>query len=223
MAGSPRSGSPAGEKADESPEIATTSGTTAATSIADEKRSSLPTMDPSTASSKETTASGVDGPSANPSKTDLSRLDSKIAQPPPQADVAKNDDDLYAHLPENQASILKRQVFTPEVKAGAALLYRYSSRNDIIIMVVSTICAIASGAALPLMTILFGQLQGTFASFFTGQSDYDEFVHTMSRFVLYFVYLAIGEFVTTYIATVGFICEFFFLFFPSRWLSLYKN
>ena len=88
---------------------------------------------------------------------------------------------------------------------GVATLYRYASRNDLIIMFVGAIMAIASGAALPLMTVIFGNLQGTFQGYFLGHSSYDDFVGEMSHLVLYFVYLAIGEFVATYIATVSFI------------------
>jgi ATP-binding cassette subfamily B (MDR/TAP) protein 1 len=141
-------------------------------------------------------------PGGGGSALDLSKIDSKVV-------VAKNetDNDPYAHLPEREAKILKDQVYTPDVKVGIATLYRYSSRNDILIMVVSAICAIASGAALPLMTVVFGNLQGTFQSYFTPNSSmsYDDFVGELSRLVLYFVYLGIAEFVTTYVATVGFI------------------
>ena len=76
---------------------------------------------------------------------------------------------------------------------------------DIVIIVVSSLCAIASGAALPLMTVIFGNLQGTFQSYFNHLSTYDDFMSEMNHLVLYFVYLAIGEFVTTYVSTVGFI------------------
>jgi ATP-binding cassette subfamily B (MDR/TAP) protein 1 len=120
---------------------------------------------------------------------------------------ADNPDDLYGHLPDHQAEILKLQVLTPEVKAGVAVLYRYASRNDTIIIAVSAVCAIASGAALPLMTVLFGNLQNIFQRYFFSQGSmtYDEFINELTSYVLYFVYLAIGEFVVTYICTVGFI------------------
>ncbi|KAI1641043.1 multidrug resistance protein [Biscogniauxia mediterranea] len=130
----------------------------------------------------------------------MTKLDSKVVKAPKES-----DSDPYAHLPENEAAILQRQVFTPEVKAGIATIYRYSSRNDLLIMLVSGICAIAGGAALPLMTVIFGTLQNTFQNYFQGTVSYDDFTGQMAHLVLYFVYLAIGEFVTVYIATVGFI------------------
>ncbi|RFU73423.1 abc transporter [Trichoderma arundinaceum] len=135
---------------------------------------------------------------------DLKKVDSKAPAPPPKAD---DIDELYAHLPPHQAEILKRQVYTPELKAGVKAVYRYSSRTDLAIIFISSICAIASGAAIPLMTVIFGSLQNTFQEYFysAGSITYDEFVSKMSHFVLYFVYLAIGEFVVTYVCTVGFI------------------
>ncbi|KAI1375883.1 P-loop containing nucleoside triphosphate hydrolase protein [Hypoxylon crocopeplum] len=130
----------------------------------------------------------------------LEKADSKIVK------VAKeSDDDPFKHLPANEAEILKRQVITPEVKAGIAALYRYSSRNDLLIMFVSAIGAIAGGAALPLMTVIFGNLQNTFQGYFLGTVTYDAFMDQMTTLVLYFVYLAIGEFICIYVATVGFI------------------
>jgi len=132
-------------------------------------------------------------------KANIKKLDSNIVK------VDVQEEDPYAHLPENEATILKRQVDIPELRAGWGNLYRYSTTNDIIIMVVSAIAAIAAGAALPLMTIVFGQLAGTFNDFFQGKSTRDDLSNTISTMVLYFVYIGIAEFIATYISTVGFI------------------
>lgn len=134
-------------------------------------------------------------------KKDLSKLDSNIVK------VANDnkDEDIYAHLPPHEAEILKRQVVLPEISSGVGNLYRFSTTNDILIMIVSGICSIAAGAALPLMTVIFGQLAGTFANYFAGESSKAEFNHTINHMVLYFIYLGIAEFVTIYISTVGFI------------------
>ncbi|KAK3357131.1 P-loop containing nucleoside triphosphate hydrolase protein [Lasiosphaeria hispida] len=140
-------------------------------------------------------------PKRSQSPLDLEKADSRVIKPPREA----GDDDLYKHLPEREAKVLKDQVYTPDVKVGIATLYRYASRNDLIIIFVASVCAIASGAALPLMTVIFGNLQGTFQNYFQHLTTYDDFVDELSGLVLYFVYLAIGEFVTSYVATVGFI------------------
>ncbi|EEY16463.1 multidrug resistance protein [Verticillium alfalfae VaMs.102] len=135
-------------------------------------------------------------------KNDLEKADSKVATPP----EAASQEDPFKHLPDDEAAVLKRQIITPEVKAGVAALYRYSSTNDIIIIIISTLCAIAAGAALPLMTVIFGNLQNVFQDYFVHRNmSHDDFTDELAKLVLYFVYLAIGEFVVSYISTVGFI------------------
>jgi ATP-binding cassette, subfamily B (MDR/TAP), member 1 len=124
---------------------------------------------------------------------DLQKADTKVEVATP------SEEDEYKHLPAKEAEILRRQVSTPDVKAGVAILYRYASKWDLIFMGVSTICAIGGGAALPLMTVIFGNLQHTFENYFLGLESYHDFMHTMSTLVLYFVYLAIGEVGNPYI------------------------
>ncbi|CAF3467606.1 unnamed protein product [Fusarium graminearum] len=135
-------------------------------------------------------------------KLDLKKADSAIVVPP-KADFIQ---DQYKHLPSDEAEVLRRQVVSPEVKQGVAVLYRYASRNDIIIIIISSICAIAGGAALPLMTVVFGNLQGVFQDYFVNRSlSSGAFNDKLVQFVLYFVYLGIGEFIVVYISTCGFI------------------
>ncbi|KAJ8131314.1 hypothetical protein O1611_g2312 [Lasiodiplodia mahajangana] len=177
-----------------------------------EKEREMPEKAPENISSRPSTHGGnsttstISPPSAKAEKstaqpeTDLSKLDSKAV------DVQKDaDQDPFQHLPENEASILRKQVTTPEIKTGFATLYRYATRNDLIIIFISAIAAIAAGAALPLMTVVFGRLQGSFQGFFNGQVGKSEFSSQLNSLVLNFVYLAVGEFVAVYIATVGFI------------------
>lgn len=53
--------------------------------------------------------------------------------------------------------------------------------------------------------MIFGQLAGTFQDYFQERLSRSEFSSTLATFTLYFVYLAIGEFVLIYVCTVGFI------------------
>lgn len=78
---------------------------------------------------------------------DLAKLDSKVVT------VKEDNDDPFRHLPEIEANILRRQVAVPVVKVGIKELFRYATRNDKIIIAISFVCAIAGGAALPLMTV----------------------------------------------------------------------
>jgi len=127
------------------------------------------------------------------------KLDSNIVK------VPEKEEDAYANLPPAEAQILKRQVDIPVVKSGWKTLYRYATVNDYIIIAVSCICAIAAGAALPLMTVVFGNLAGEFNGYFSGTTTHSQFEHTITHSVLYFIYIAIAEFVTIYISTVGMI------------------
>lgn len=131
----------------------------------------------------------------------VTKLDSKMVK----VEVEDATANPYRHLPEHEAEILRRQVFIPETKVGIKAVYRFASRNDFIIIAISAICSIAGGAALPLMTVVFGQLAGEFQGFFLGTTSPSSFTHTLDHMVLYFVYLAIAEFVTIYISTVGWI------------------
>jgi len=75
----------------------------------------------------------------------LKKLDSKV--------IDVENDDPFRHLPEHERAILKRQTDVPEVKVGYFTLYRYATKMDILILIVSATSAIAAGAAMPLMTV----------------------------------------------------------------------
>lgn len=143
-------------------------------------------------------------PDSNEKKKRKAKKEKK-QKPPKVPEVKEDPEEPFRHLPDNEAEILKRQALTPELKQGVAALYRYTTGYDIFIMIIASICSIANGAALPVMTLLFGGLQKTFSEFTVGLIDKGELSSQLSKYVLYFVYLAVGQFVVTYIATVGFI------------------
>lgn len=131
---------------------------------------------------------------------ELRKYDSKIVQ---VRDVPEGDDAL-AHLPENEKSILKKQLDLPAVKVTYWTLYRYATTWDKVFIAIACITAAAGGAVLPLMTVVFGNLSGSFQGLVLGNLG-ESFNSILNRYVLYFVYLAIGEFVLVYISTVLFI------------------
>lgn len=161
------------------------------------------TADSATAASENSNGKAVDekvaAKAADDSLDDLRKADSKVPV------KGENAGDPYQGLPPEEVAILKRQTDTPDVKAGFATLYRYATHMDILIMVIGTICAIAAGVILPVMTIVFGSLNGTFAGYFNGSVSYDTFMNEMTDLVLKFVYLGIGMFFAVYISTVAFI------------------
>lgn len=133
-------------------------------------------------------------------RVDLHKLDSKVVKP-----TEERKTDPYQNLSPEEVAVLKRQVETPDVQVGLTILYRYATRMDLILLAIGALCAIVSGAILPVMTVIFGNLQGTFANYFNGGETYDGFMNAMTSLVLNFVYLGIGMFFATYIAMVIFI------------------
>ena len=80
---------------------------------------------------------------------DIEKLDSHAVQ---VKDI-KEGDEVFAHLPEHERKIVKRQLDIPTVKVTFTTLYRYATRNDLIIIAISALCAIIGGAVMPLMTV----------------------------------------------------------------------
>lgn len=145
-------------------------------------------------------------PSSSPSESeeehmkDLKKFDSQIVKvrDTPEGDAA------FAHLPEHEQKILKAQLDVQPVKVTYRTLYRYATTWDLVIVAVSVVSAIAAGAVLPLMTVVFGNITGNLSGASLGSYSTSAFTDKLTTNVLYFVYLAIGEFFTVYIANVGF-------------------
>ncbi|KAK9329587.1 P-loop containing nucleoside triphosphate hydrolase protein [Lipomyces starkeyi] len=116
----------------------------------------------------------------------------------PVGDDAQDD---YAHLPPEEADLLRSQVQVTPVNLSFFKLYRYSTALDLAILAVGYVCSIIAGTLQPLMTIVFGQLSQTFVDFFAYGGSPEHFQHEINKFTLYFVYLGIGEFVFTFIGT----------------------
>ena len=94
-------------------------------------------------------ADSSSSPSRSSHDQNLAQLDSKVAKIPNSQDA----DAVFAHLPAHEAAILKRQLEIPPVNVSYRTLYRYATKWDIVIMVISAFCACAGGAIQPLMTV----------------------------------------------------------------------
>lgn len=70
-----------------------------------------------------------------------------------QTTVTDDSEDPFAHLPDHEREILKKQLDVSDLKVSFIGLHRYASKTDLLIIFVSAICAIAAGAALPLFTV----------------------------------------------------------------------
>ncbi|QQK47699.1 ABC multidrug transporter, putative [Penicillium digitatum] len=88
----------------------------------------------------------------------------------------------------------------------ARILSYGASFGGLYIMVLGLVCAMASGIALPLMNIVFGQLVGNFTEYFIPGSGVTEqsFKSSVNKDSLYIVYLFIGKFALTYISMMCF-------------------
>ncbi|KAF2178248.1 P-loop containing nucleoside triphosphate hydrolase protein [Zopfia rhizophila CBS 207.26] len=113
--------------------------------------------------------------------------------------------DPLDHLPENERAILKRQLDILDISVNYATLYRYATSMDLAIIMVASICSIGAGAALPLIAVIIGQFTGAFQGIFQGTLSQEAFNDQLVHYTLYFVYLAVSEFGTTYIGMLGFI------------------
>lgn len=89
------------------------------------------------------------GSSSSGDDQQLRKLDSKIVK----TRDSLEGDEAYAHLPDDEREIVKRQLDMPPVKVTFKTLFRYSTRNDMIFLAISTFCACAGGAVMPLMTV----------------------------------------------------------------------
>lgn len=105
----------------------------------------------------------------------------KNKKPPKVPEVKDDPEEPFRHLPDNEADILKRQALTPSLNQGIAALYRYTTGLDILIMIIASICSIGNGAALPLMTLLFGGLQQTFSKYTVGLIDKGELSSELAK------------------------------------------
>lgn len=117
-------------------------------------------------------------------------------------DEDKKKIDPFEHLPAEEAEILKRQVDVHKPKVSYTTLYRYATKKDIVILIVGYFCSIVAGAALPMFTLVVGDLTQKFNNFFTSPNpDPNEFQNSVNHNTLYFLYLGIGIIVFTFIDT----------------------
>ena len=96
--------------------------------------------------------SGVDSSSSEGSSDDGHQLEKPDSHMVNVEDV-KDDEEAYAHLPPHERDIVKKQLEMSTVKVSYMTIFRYATRNDILIIIASSICGIAAGAVQPLMTV----------------------------------------------------------------------
>ncbi|KAL4772992.1 P-loop containing nucleoside triphosphate hydrolase protein [Aspergillus nidulans var. acristatus] len=102
---------------------------------------------------------------------------------------------MSSALGEKSGTVLDVKDVDPDRQSGTKPYFRvwgYSSVQDHVIRVTGLFAAIACGAALPLMTLVFGTLIDNFNDWAAGKLSPDEFRSRVSQNALWFTYLFIG-------------------------------
>ncbi|KAK3679818.1 hypothetical protein LTR78_000194 [Recurvomyces mirabilis] len=82
-------------------------------------------------------------------------------------------------------------------------IFAYADWIDRLLFGASLTGAIIVGAALPLMTLVFGSSTSTFNDHAVGQTSSSQFTGQINHLVLYFVYIFIAVFLVRYLGTLG--------------------
>uniref|UniRef100_A0A1S3Y7F5 ABC transporter B family member 11-like n=2 Tax=Nicotiana TaxID=4085 RepID=A0A1S3Y7F5_TOBAC len=87
-----------------------------------------------------------------------------------------------------EPSYARRKEEEDDQRVPFYMLFAFADRTDVILMLVGTLGAIASGISKPLMSLIFGDLVNSY-----GKSDQSNILDQVSGISLKFVYLAIGS------------------------------
>lgn len=87
-------------------------------------------------------------------------------------------------LSESERHMLDDQAKTPAVKVTYFTLFKYSTWNDKILLFFGACAAIAAGAALPIMTIVLGNLVKTFQDFSLDSASAEVYSSKLQTYVL---------------------------------------
>ncbi|CAG8883934.1 unnamed protein product [Penicillium nalgiovense] len=106
---------------------------------------------------------------------------------------------LRLELKDDEKEVLRRQIDTPKSQMSRlALLYTCTTPYELLLLVISSIAAII-GEPFNLC------LAQAFKEFFIGTSSGSHLSSLVAKLALYYVYIAIGQFVSVYISTAGFV------------------
>ncbi|KAH8723383.1 P-loop containing nucleoside triphosphate hydrolase protein [Phaeosphaeriaceae sp. PMI808] len=109
-----------------------------------------------------------------------------------------------AGLSEQEKEIIEKQLDAPTLTVGYLSLFRYASRNEVLIMVLAFVASIAAGATMPLMTVVYGNFAGSFTNLSVDPNAAQTFKKRTDQLTLYFVYLGIASFFTSWASVVCF-------------------
>ncbi|ANZ73797.1 BA75_00081T0 [Komagataella pastoris] len=113
-------------------------------------------------------------------------------------EVSKNIDELDPRI----AGILKDQIKVEPYDASLVDLYGMLQGWEYYLAMAAYVCSIAAGAALPLMTLIVGDMAQQFTDFSVGFYSDSQFMDKIEENALYFVYLGVGLLVFSYFSTL---------------------
>ncbi|KAJ5216649.1 uncharacterized protein N7498_003056 [Penicillium cinerascens] len=115
-------------------------------------------------------------------------------------------------LDEEEARLLRAQIQLPSSSAGYGSIFRFRTKIDTLVLIMSAAAAAVAGAALPLMTVgassraailvVMGSLTGQFANNLNDSSSLSAFSHSTRRLTLDLP--GIGSFLATSVSSFGF-------------------
>lgn len=126
---------------------------------------------------------------------------SKKSKKPKKSPKPQYADLSYEGLSQDEIDILKAQVTVPEPKISYFSLFRYATAWDKFLLIIAAISSIISGAALPLFTLIFGNITQVFTNFIVYGTNPDEFQSTVNSDTLFFIYLGLGICAASFIQT----------------------
>jgi ATP-binding cassette subfamily B (MDR/TAP) protein 1 len=118
----------------------------------------------------------------------------------PDTDITNND-----QIDISERDILTQQIAVSTPDIHYFQLFRYATKKDLIIIAISSLCAIIAGAITTLPALLTALLIGSIQESASSNPSQASASSELTRFTIYFVYLFVGELVTCYIAMIGFI------------------
>ncbi|KAJ3006380.1 Multidrug resistance protein 1 [Thoreauomyces humboldtii] len=122
------------------------------------------------------------------------KTDAKIVDIPPTVTTVPGSGEAI----DAKAIVADKKAAAKEAadnKVTYGQLFRYASKYDIVLMVMGTICALAHGTGMPIMTIVFANIIG---GFFAVPVDADALNDDARRGCIQFVILAVALFVLAY-------------------------
>ncbi|KAJ5999440.1 hypothetical protein N7451_007250 [Penicillium sp. IBT 35674x] len=103
---------------------------------------------------------------------------------------------------DSHEQVIQAQIHLQPSKANFFSIYRHANASQLCLLFISAICAAASGAAMPLVTLVFGSLAKEFINERDALSD--DIRSHIQHLTLRLVYIAIGAFFATMISAWGF-------------------